>query len=367
MVGVDVEHQVRASSAPPLVSVVMSVFNGGEYLREAVQSIRDQSFEDFEFVVIDDGSTDGSSECLRRLERLDDRIRVFSQDRKGLIRSLNRGCGVARGRYIARMDADDVACKERLELQLEYLRSNPDVGLVGGAVNFIDASGRLFLTARYPTSDHEIRRALPDGSVFWHPTVMFKREVFARCGGYRNIKDAEDYDLWLRMATECRLANLSNVVLKYRVHPMQVSVVRCSQQALGTLAARASADSRKRADPDPFEGEVEISAERLREVGVDECSLQTTIARAYLSSIRNMSLLGKDVIALNMLQALHAPGFEQAETWVVADLHLCAAALYRSRGEYARSLQSYWTAVSKRPILVGRPLKKVIGSITRRT
>src|SRR5688572_5358734 len=121
---------MRTSDAPP-VSVVLPVYNGQQYIHEAVSSIQNQSFQDFEFLIVDDGSTDDTPAILQEFARRDDRIRLYHQENSGLISSLNRMCRVARGLYIARMDADDISLPNRLRRQIDYLDSHSDVGIVG--------------------------------------------------------------------------------------------------------------------------------------------------------------------------------------------------------------------------------------------
>src|SRR5262245_27130869 len=159
----------------PIVSVVMSVLNGEPFLREAVESILGQTFGDFEFIVIDDGSTDASADILDSYQRNDARVRVYHQENKGLVESLNRGCGLARGKYIARMDADDIATKERLMWQVEFVEKHPEVGVVGGAIEVINASGKSSVTHRYPLKNSDIYQALLRGDCpLVHPTVVMR-------------------------------------------------------------------------------------------------------------------------------------------------------------------------------------------------
>jgi hypothetical protein len=135
----------RSANLPmtnPTVSVVMSVFNGEPYLHEALESILNQTFRDFEFIIINDGSTDGSATVLESYRKSDSRLRVYHQENRGVGESLNRGCGLAQGKYIARMDADDIATSGRLMRQVEFMEGHPEVDVVGGAVEFIDATGK---------------------------------------------------------------------------------------------------------------------------------------------------------------------------------------------------------------------------------
>nr|WP_255551239.1 glycosyltransferase [Granulicella sp. dw_53] len=341
----------------------MSVFNGGRFLSEAVESVLSQSFDEFEFIIIDDGSDDESLALLDRYRSQDSRIRLFAQSNRGLVESLNRGCDLARGRYIARMDADDVALLDRLKVQVEFLESHPEISLVGGAVEFIDADGKALLTARHPESDFSIKRQLSDCTAFWHPTVLYTKDAFLFAGGYRNIPDAEDYDLWLRMADHFELANLKQVVLRYRVHPEQGSVLRCRKQALGTLAAKASAAARRSGACDPLALSPEITAAALASMGVDDRSIHTAIGRAYLSSARNMYRLRAFSLALAMLATLQSADCERADGWVIADSYLYSGRIYWSQGRYFRGLMQFVVAIFRRPILVGRPLHAAVKSL----
>jgi hypothetical protein len=347
----------------PSISVVMSVFNGERFLRDAVESILDQSFCDFEFIIIDDGSKSAVGSMLDWYQKSDPRIRVYHQENRGLIESLNRGCGLAQGKYIARMDADDVAVSDRLAWQLEFMERHPEVAVVGGAVEFIDQSGKVLRVARQPLHNDEIQRKLLDQSVMWHPSVLMRKSAFARVCGYRNVVDAEDYDLWLRMAELFELANLSQTLLKYRLHPGQVSVARCRKQALGAAAAKAAAIARRDGNLDPLQSTGEITPAALAGLGISEAIQHTTLARGYLSSIRNMCDAGEFVPALEMFETVRSSELKHAEAWTIADLWLCAAKLYWRQGHLVRSLCAAGRSVITRPVIVGRPVKTLLSRV----
>ena len=352
----------------PLISVVMSVFNGKRYLRQAVDSILNQTENDFEFIIINDGSSDGSRELLESYRRADSRVRLVHQSNRGLIESLNRGCGLARARYIARMDADDVALPDRLRRQIDFMNTNPSVALLGGAAEFIDSSGKVVATSRPPTKNEQIQEALIDQSVFIHPTTVFRRDVFIALGGYRRIVHAEDYDLWLRFAERSKVANLNEVVLRYRLHAGQVSVRRCREQALGGTAARAGALARRAGQMDPLATGNEITAEFLTELGVTDTLVQTDLARSYLSCVRNLALVGDHSRALKSLKTLPFPEIALAKRWVIADLHLAEAQLYWHRGQLSRCMLSAARGVIQRPAILGRPVMRLlIAELSRRT
>ena len=231
-------EQVRSGSGEgggpvPPISVVMPVYNCERYVAEAVESILAQTFTDFEFLIIDDGSTDRSLAILKRYAGRDPRIRLVSRPNTGLVGALNEGLGLARGELIARMDADDVALPERFEIQVAYLRAHPDVVCVGGQIMNIDAAGRDLYPC-HEGMDHEAIQelALTGSCPLAHASVMMRRAAVLAVGGYREeFTHAEDMDLWLRLGEgEGRLANLPQILLKYRIHDKSVSAVRQLQQ-----------------------------------------------------------------------------------------------------------------------------------------
>jgi hypothetical protein len=345
-----------------VASVVMSVFNGERFLPEAVESILNQSFRDFEFIVINDGSTDSSGLILDSYQKKDSRLRVYHQKNMGLIESLNRGCSLAQGRYIARMDADDVAVRDRLLWQIDFMEKHPAVGVVGGAVEVISREGKPLATYRNPTGDAEIKAALLHGSPFWHPTVLVRKEVFISVAGYRKaVVEAEDYDLWLRIADRFQLANLDVVLLRYRLHPHQVSVLHRRQQILSSLAARAAALLRKNGNPDPLDSVENITQTVLARLGVSEAAQQTALATDYVWTIRNMCDTGEYSVALDVLsQMLCSPGLKQAGNCTVADFRLLAARIYWHQRRIGRAILNVSLALLLRPIILGRPLKPLL-------
>jgi glycosyltransferase involved in cell wall biosynthesis len=203
----------------PAVSVVVSVYNAERYLREALDSVLAQSFPDFECVIVDDGSRDGSLAILRDYESRDRRVRVISRPNKGLTVSLNEAIATVRGEFIARMDADDVCLPTRFAEQVAFLRSNPGVLVVGSSVELIDPYGVPIGTVHYPTDHAEIdaRLLAGEGGVLPHPATLLRTAAVRAVGGYREeFNNSEDLDLWLRLAEVGRVANLPGVLLKYR-------------------------------------------------------------------------------------------------------------------------------------------------------
>lgn len=208
----------------PTASVVLAVHNGRPYLEEAVKSILNQTLSDFEFVIVNDGSTDGTREVLDRFADRDERIRCVHQENKGLIASLNRGLNMARGKYIARMDADDIAHPERLQAQVRFLDANPDIGVLGTQVELINDSGKADGEWNFPTDPDQVAWRLLFGTCLCHPSVMMRASLVQDLGGYTAwATHGEDYELWTRVLLESRLANLSETLLKYRRHEETVS------------------------------------------------------------------------------------------------------------------------------------------------
>lgn len=221
----------------PRVSVVMAVYNGALYLREAVESILNQTFNDFEFIVIDDGSTDNTSAILDSLN--DPRMVLLrNQQNEGLPASLNRGLQVAKGEYFARQDADDVSMVDRFTNQVAYLDSHPKVGLLGCWAKIIGEAGKTIRISKKPQSNEEIQNRLHRSSGLVHGSVMFRRTYLEQAGFYRSIfRRAQDRDLWLRMAKVCEIHNLPETLYKWRFNPDAYTVSRTIRHGRYSLLA----------------------------------------------------------------------------------------------------------------------------------
>jgi glycosyltransferase involved in cell wall biosynthesis len=216
------------------VSVAMPVYNAGRYLAQAVESILSQTLADFEFIIIDDGSTDDSRALLERYAAADPRIRLISRPNTGYCIALREALLLARAGYFARMDADDISLPKRLELQANFLDVNPACLAVGCRVVIIDPDGEeLGEVHRFESHEaidqHHLTGA--GGAVITHPSAMFRTESVRAVGGYRADREpAEDLDLFLRLAETGKLAKLPDVLLKYRVHLNSVGHSRRAEQ-----------------------------------------------------------------------------------------------------------------------------------------
>ena len=348
----------------PIVSVVMSVFNGERFLREAVDSVLGQSFREFEFIILDDGSNDASASILDSYAKVDPRVIVYHQENRGLIASLNFACKNARGYYIARMDADDIAVRDRLLWQVAFLDAHPEVGVVGGAAAVINADGIPVGKLSMPTDHTRISSALLENCVIIHPTVLMRKDILLAVGGYRNIMvDAEDYDLWLRLAEQTQLANLDDVVLKRRCHPSQVSVTGVRRQALSTIAAQLSAHFRRNGKSDPLLWVDKIRPSMLVQLGMDETSQDATLARLYIGRIRALERAGNHSAAGSLYaDVVKCSRWKNADKWIVTDLLLFEARLNWREGRYATCFGSAVHAFIYRPIIIGRPVKQLVRS-----
>lgn len=206
----------RPEAPFPRITVVMTVYNGMPYLRDAVESVLGQTYRDFRLIVIDDGSNDGSGGYLDALT--DPRLVVVHQANQGQHKAANRGIAMAEGEFIARMDADDVAQPDRLAKQVAFLDANPHVGLVGGQILRMGARG-AGMPSNLPTGHAEIvDDLLTNRHGMCNATTMFRRKLFDELGGYWEHDLSEDWDLFLRMAEVSELANLDELLLAVRFH-----------------------------------------------------------------------------------------------------------------------------------------------------
>ena len=225
----------------PAVSVVMAVYNGEPWLGEALASVLGQSLVDLELIVVDDGSTDGTSERLAAIT--DPRLRVLRQPRGGQTRALNLGLRAASAPLIARIDADDVALPERLERQASFLVAHADVGLLGTAAREIAPDGSVVQTLVPPRDDRALRRALCRSNPFIHSSVMFLRRALADAGGAydESFAVAQDYELWLRMSRVTRLASLDEPLVLRRLAPGRLSSARDTTRLRDEVVAKLRA------------------------------------------------------------------------------------------------------------------------------
>ena len=201
----------------PLVSFIIPVYNGEKYIREALESVLNQTYRNLEVIIINDGSKDSSLEVLQSYD--DSRIKLYSRENKGLAATLNEGIQLAKGEFIARQDQDDISSPERVEKQLDFLNRNPEVGMVGCWASIIDMEGEIVGKHNHPQNNEELQFYLLFNNPFVHSSVMFRKEVFRSVGLYSTDpkrQPPEDYELFSRIARLWKVANLSEVLHKYR-------------------------------------------------------------------------------------------------------------------------------------------------------
>lgn len=200
---------------PPIISVVMSVFNGEKFLKESIDGILNQTFSDFELIIVDDGSTDSTKSIV--LGYKDDRIRLFSNSNNfGTPKALNFGMSHARGEFIARHDADDISCPERFKSQVEFLRNNPDIILVGSDAYVIDNDGTILEKKQLPNNP---LKYLQKHNVFFHGSIMFRKKIVDEVGMYNEIlRNAQDYEFLVRISKYNKnLVNLNIPLYMWRI------------------------------------------------------------------------------------------------------------------------------------------------------
>lgn len=239
----------------PTISVAMSVYNGERFLIEAIDSVLAQSFSDFEFLILDDGSQDGSRAIIETYAARDSRIRPIIRENRGLIASLNQLIEESQAPLIARMDADDICQPERFAKQIAFLAAHPDHGVVGCWTDDIDEFGKRYpLEGRdHPLTHEEFLGAIEEGApLLCHPAVIFRQDIVRSVGGYHAaFKHCEDMDLWLRLASVTRIANLPERLICYRHYASQVSSRHATEQQIGAAVALLAYKERQAGRPDP--------------------------------------------------------------------------------------------------------------------
>ena len=241
----------------PALSVAMSVYNGERFLVEAIDSILAQTFGDFEFLVLDDGSTDGTADIIRDYAVRDARVRPIIRENRGLVASLNQLLAEARAPIVARMDADDNAAPERFATQLAFLAENPDHGVVGCWSLDMDENGAPYKAGGrdHPVTHEDLLHNIRHGGpLLCHPSVMYRRDLVLGAGGYHAaFRHCEDLDLWLRLASITRIANIPVRLIRYRHYMGQVSKRHATEQAVGAAIAYEAWAARDAGRADPTE------------------------------------------------------------------------------------------------------------------
>lgn len=236
----------------PKVSVIMATYNSEKFLAEAIESILNQTFKDFEFIILDDCSSDNSAKILEKYKNQDNRIILVNNPQNiGLTKSLNIGLKMARGQYIARMDADDVSLFNRLELQYEFLENNSEIFLIGSSSYNIDEMGKIIKVTKNTSDYRAIKNNLYFKNCIVHSSIMFKNEQFL----YREkFVYSQDYDFYLYLLLAGKnLSNINQPLIKHRINPNAISSSKNAKQKLFSLIAKEFYQQRLKYGQDEYD------------------------------------------------------------------------------------------------------------------
>ncbi|WP_439697630.1 glycosyltransferase family 2 protein [Mucilaginibacter sp. AW1-7] len=208
----------------PQITVLMPAYNAGKYIGDAITSVLEQTFADFELLIINDGSTDNTIDVVRSFD--DQRIVVIYQDNKGIAGALNNGLKYARAPYIARFDADDICYPERLQLQYDFMVANPEYSVIGSAADYIDMEGHFLFTHKPPAFDNdEIQQLKYSVCPFIHSCVFYKKDMVISKGGYNeHAYSFEDHFLWVNILKDQKACNLALPLIKVRLNPESITI-----------------------------------------------------------------------------------------------------------------------------------------------
>jgi O-antigen biosynthesis protein len=247
----------------PRVSVIMSVYNDEKNLRSSIESILKQSFKDFEFIIIDDGSTDGSSKIVDEYAKKDSRIVALHQKNSGLTISLNRMIEASKGDFILRQDSDDYSAPERFSEQISFLEKHPDVMLLGTGAYIIDADGEVLLQTKVLSGSAAIRRAMISGNRFIHGSTAIRKECLTDVGVYyKECVYSEDYDLFLRISERYDTDNLPGALYFYRINLNSLSFTKTETQIRESMIIRSGAKLRRKGLMSKWNSEIHAALEK---------------------------------------------------------------------------------------------------------
>jgi glycosyltransferase involved in cell wall biosynthesis len=239
----------------PAVSVIMPVFNGERWIAEAIQSVLEQTFADFELIIVNDGSSDASLEIINQFAEKDSRVRIFDEQNRGQSVARNYGVKQARGEWIACIDADDLWHPHRLEKQINLIYADKEIILVGTGLLIIDEFGFRGRSYNFPVKHKNLVKRLVDFRPFFaHSSAIYKKEIFDELGGYRDIlKTAEDHDLWLRLSERGKIGCIRSILVSIRKHNNNISSSENGRrQMLDSIAVKISYWRRKWGYEDPL-------------------------------------------------------------------------------------------------------------------
>lgn len=286
------------SFVQPAVSVVIAVRNPGRFLHATMQSLAGQSFRDYEVIVVDNGSEDGTDRILAEWAAKDDRIRLHRYQSIGLARCLNHAASLARAPLIARLDGDDILLPDRLSVQYARMSGDANLGLLGACVDLIDGEDRPLGRRRLPLTDADLRSFLRTGNPFVHSTIMMRKSTFDAVGGYRvGLRLCEDFDLWCRIAAVTEIANCEQVLARYRIHEHSMSAGRPIRLAITDTCIIAAARARATGSPEPFRSGCPQLRRALKILDISRDEIRYRILRTIVGTARQAMDRGDDQLA----------------------------------------------------------------------
>jgi glycosyltransferase involved in cell wall biosynthesis len=225
------------------VSIVMPAYNAELYIEEAINSILNQNYTNLELIICNDCSTDNTEKIIDKFCILDSRVKkITNLKNEGISKSVNKCINISNSDFILRMDADDIMLPERIKRQINFLMKNPNIYMVGGAIELIDSKGKVLKKRKYPKTNDEIVRKIYYYNPFCHPSIAFRRCVIDNVGIYNSKFDgAEDFDLILRIIKKYEVANLEDAIIKYRIHGSSISEIKSRKQEALTIYLRHKA------------------------------------------------------------------------------------------------------------------------------
>lgn len=276
----------------PLVSVLITVYNDEQNIASAIESILSQTFQDFEIIVVNDGSTDNTLNILTEYERRDERIRIINQQNQGTAAAASNGIKFCRGKYIARLDSDDISYTHRLEEEVRFLNLNPNVGLVGGGCHISDVNGRIIGTRNIKTANPY--KTLINRCIYQQSDVMFRKDVINKLPNneiYRSkFKGAEDYDLWLRISEISGIAKLDTIFGVWRLNSGGYTLSRKQEQLEAIKELKKMAKTRRNGQNDWYHSFVPNVKDKQHRTPLKNFEYDLTVSQVLIKEARTQDV-----------------------------------------------------------------------------
>lgn len=287
----------------PLVSVLMCVYNDEKYVGLAIESILTQSYKNYEFIIIDDGSTDNTSNILKLYSEKYDCIKLFRISNSGTTAAANFGLSKVKGKYVARIDSDDISFPNRLKIEVEYLERNPTTALIGGGAEIIDFNGNIIGERNIKTGNPA--KTLLHRNIFQQSDVMFRTDIVNKLGRYREkFYNGEDYDLWLRISEKTEIVKLNIILGQWRLNGSGYSFSRRKEQLLSDKIIKEFARQRRTSGKDDYENYKPIPPTKHRQ-NINDFSYDIWVALYLLESFRKKE--ARNILIKNFNQFYKSP------------------------------------------------------------